>query len=71
MSGSYSTHDYIAQSAQALLDGMKAHTRSGAVIVMHMSDNSVYTADALDMYLTEMADSGYYFTTITEALGLD
>ena len=71
VSGSYSTHDYIAQNAQALLDGMKAHTRSGAVIVMHMSDNSVYTAEAVDMYLTEMADSGYYFTTITEALGLD
>lgn len=71
VSGSYSTHDYMAASAQTLLDGMKANTRSGAVIVMHMSDNSVYTAEAVDQYLTDMADSGYYFTTITEALGLD
>ncbi len=71
VSGSYSTHDYIAESAQVLVDGMKANTRSGAVMVMHMSDNSVYTAEAVDMYLTDLADSGYYFTTITEALGLD
>lgn len=71
VSGSHSTHDYIATDVQSLVDGMKNATRSGAVMVMHMSDNSVYTAEAVDMYLTDLADSGYCFTTITEALGLD
>ena len=71
VSGSYSTDDYIATDVQSLVDGMKTGTRSGAVLVMHMTDSSIYTADALDQYLTEMADSGYRFVTITEALGLD
>ena len=71
VSGSYSTDDYIATDVQSLVDGMKTGTRSGAVLVMHMTDSSIYTADALDQYLTEMTDSGYRFVTITEALGLD
>ncbi len=71
VSGSYSTDDYIATDVESLAAGMKEGTCSGAVLVMHMTDSSIYTADALDMYLTEMTDSGYYFTTITEVLGLD
>lgn len=37
---------------------MERNTRSGAVLVMHMSDNSIYTAQALDGYLTQMEQSG-------------
>lgn len=71
ISGSYSTDDYIATDVESLAAGMQAGTRSGAVLVMHMTDSSVYTADALDAYLTALADSGYRFVTITEALGLE
>lgn len=71
ISGSYSTDDYIAVDAQTLAEGMKKGTCSGAVLVMHMTDSSIYTAEALDQYLTELADSGYRFVTVTEALGLE
>ena len=71
VSGSYSTDDYIATDVETLAEGMKAGTCSGAVLVMHMTDSSIYTADALDLYLTDLADSGYRFVTLTEALGLE
>ena len=71
VSGSYSTDDYIATDVESLAAGMQTGTQSGAVLVMHMTDSSIYTADALDQYLTDMADSGYRFATITEALGLE
>lgn len=70
ISGSFSSQDYIATDAQSLQRSMERNTRSGAVLVMHMSDNSIYTAQALDGYLTQMEQSGkaYRFVTMTEAL---
>jgi len=54
VSGSFSTEDYKATNVQALYRSLLANTKSGAVLVMHMSQNSLYTADAVDMLLTEM-----------------
>jgi hypothetical protein len=34
---------------------LKNNTKSGAVLILHISDTSVHTAEALDLYLTEMA----------------
>lgn len=48
-SGSYSTHDYEAQSAAALYDDIVEHLKPGAVLVLHMSAQAKYTAQALDM----------------------
>lgn len=73
VSGSCSTDDYIATSVDGLVANMLAGTRSGAVLVMHMTDSSIYTADALDTYLTQLeaGEVQYRFATLTEALGLD
>lgn len=71
ISGSCSTDDYIATDADSLLRNMLAGTRSGAVLVMHLTDSSIYTADALEMYLTRMEGSPFRFVTVTEALGLE
>jgi hypothetical protein len=54
VSGSYTTHDYNAKSAEILSTDLKQHSKSGAILIMHMSDTSIYTAKALDIYLTEM-----------------
>ena len=35
--------------------------RSGAVFVMHFSDNAVYTAEAVDLLLTELEEKGSEF----------
>lgn len=71
VSGSCSTDDYIATDVESLLGNMLAGTQSGAVLVMHLTDSSIHTADALDLYLTTLAESPYRFVTVTEALGLD
>jgi len=59
INGSYSTEDYEAKDTAALVNRLKAgiYTESGAVkkgaiLVMHMSDTSIYTAMALDILLT-------------------
>ena len=53
VSGAYTSEDYIAKSAEKLLAQIHHNIRqSGTVIVMHMSDNSLYTAEALDAFLT-------------------
>lgn len=51
-SGSYSTHDYEADNAQALYTELRANLKSGAVFVMHMSAQAKYTPEALDMLFT-------------------
>ncbi len=48
-SGSYSTHDYEAESAQALYEDIIEHLRPGAVLVLHMSAQAKNTPEALDM----------------------
>lgn len=62
VSGSFSTNDYKAESAAQLVrtikDGIYAENgevKKGAILVMHMSDSSVYTAMALDILLTANA----------------
>lgn len=54
VSGSFSTEDYKAKNAKSLYQSMLQNVKSGAVLVMHMSQNSKYTAEAVDMLLTEL-----------------
>lgn len=72
VSGSYSSQDYKASSADKLASNLKKYTKSGAVLVMHMSDNSIYTAAALDIYLSEMErkyqDDPYQFVALGSVL---
>lgn len=58
VSGSFSTEDYRAKSAEALCDAILEKVWSGCVLVMHMSQNSIYTADAVDMFLTKLEQQG-------------
>jgi peptidoglycan/xylan/chitin deacetylase (PgdA/CDA1 family) len=72
VSGSYATQDYKAPNASSLVAALKKNTKSGAVFVMHMSDTSLYTAEALDIYLKEMelldAEERYKFVSLIEVL---
>ena len=70
VSGTYSTQDYEATSAQSLADRLLRRTKSGAVFVMHMSDESAYTAEAVDLYLTELEaeNAPYQFVGLSEVL---
>lgn len=59
IAGSYSTHDYEQPDLQHMIQAIKegifdknGHVIKGAVLVMHMSDTSVYTAPALDLLMT-------------------
>ena len=67
VSGYFTTQDYSATSAETLYRNMKQHVRNGAILVMHMSDVSVYTAEALDMLLTDF-DGKYEFIGLGEVL---
>ena len=70
VSGSFSTEDYKATSAQSLYKTLFYNTKSGSVLVMHMSQNSLYTAEAVDMLLTEMErrKSPLQFVSLSENL---
>ena len=72
VSGSFASQDYKATSAEKLAANLAKNTKSGAILVMHMSDNSAFTADALDLYLTQMeqkyADKPYRFVGLSEVL---
>ena len=72
ISGSYTSQDYKSSSAAKLAADLQKHTESGAVLIMHMSDTSLYTAAALDMYLSEMelkyADHPYRFVSLSDVL---
>lgn len=70
VSGSLSTQDYQAKSAEEIFRKMKADTKDGAVFILHMSDNSIYTADAVDMYLTylETDTRGYQVCRLSDVL---
>lgn len=52
VSGSFSSHDYETQSAEALFKDLKPNMKKGAVFVLHMSGNAQYTPEALDMLFT-------------------
>ena len=69
----FSTQDYYATDAESLAKLLKKNTKSGQIFVMHMSDNSRYTAEALDLYMTEMEQQAakgkeYKFVRLTDAL---
>jgi len=53
VSGNLSTQDYNVDSAAKLAATIRTGLRPGSVIVMHMSDNSKYTVEALETILTE------------------
>lgn len=62
VSGSTSSVDYAATGLHQMIDRIKVGlyekgaVKKGAVFVMHMSDNSLYTAKALDAILTANAE---------------
>ncbi|EGO63733.1 polysaccharide deacetylase [Acetonema longum DSM 6540] len=62
VAGSGNTYDYTAENAPQLVRTMKdvvytekGELKRGAVLIMHMSDSSAYTAMALDILLTANA----------------
>ena len=69
--GYYSTGDYAAVNARVLANKIKENVRSGSVLVMHFSDSSIYTAEALDLALTELEKSGrnYHFVGLNKVFG--
>ena len=64
ISGFYSMRDYSAEDPRLLADLLKRKIRSGAVLVMHFSDTAIYTAEALDICLSELEAEGKYFTYV-------
>ena len=71
VNGEYTSHDYAAKSAAELSKALQRGIKSGSVVVMHFSDNSIYTADALDQYFTMMAAGSikkYTFARLSDYL---
>ena len=70
VSGSFSTEDYKATDAQRLYWSLITNVQSGSVLVMHMSQNSEYTAEAVDKLLTELENrnSPLKFVSLSECL---
>ena len=66
INGDYTTQDYKAESSEALYKSMKKNIKSGSIVVMHMSPNCIYTAEALDMFLTynEQKDEAEQFICV-------
>ena len=63
VNGDFTTHDYKAKSAEELygklVSGIGIENRKispGSILIMHMSDNSKFTPEALDLYLTANAN---------------
>lgn len=54
ISGNISTHDYESASAQEIVDDIQQGLveNKGNIVVMHMNDQTYYTAEALDIFLT-------------------
>ncbi|AKN29833.1 polysaccharide deacetylase [Clostridium carboxidivorans P7] len=54
VSGNITTHDYERPSAQNIVDYIQQGLvkNKGNVVVMHMNDQTYYTAEALDIFLT-------------------
>ncbi|MEA5014098.1 MAG: polysaccharide deacetylase family protein [Candidatus Limiplasma sp.] len=73
VNGDYTTHDYDAKNAEELLNKLRNNLRNGSVPVMHFSDNSVHTPDAVDQYLTMNANGQnpeqYSFARLSDYLG--
>ncbi|MEG0308998.1 MAG: polysaccharide deacetylase family protein [Clostridium sp.] len=61
ISGNISTHDYESSSSQEIVDSLEKNLIKGVgnIIVMHMNDQSYYTAEALDIFLTNNENGVY------------
>ncbi len=73
VSGQISSHDYEAKSADEIInnftEGMFSEkVTAGSIIVMHMSDESKYTADALDVLIPYYKEQGYSFKKLSDYL---
>lgn len=70
VAGYYTTTDYKAESAEALAAEIGKNIKSGAILIMHFNDNAKYTAEALDILLTEYENDGsaYRFVGLNKVL---
>ena len=66
--GSYDCGDDKAKRASDMLDDMRLNTRSGSVLILRISDDCPYTAEALDAYLTRVEEKHYRFVELSRAL---
>lgn len=75
VSGDFSTHDYEAASVDELVNtlqngisayGGMRHIQNGSNIVMHMSEEAQYTAEALDIMIPIWKSQGYSFARVDE-----
>lgn len=78
ISGDFTTQDYEAKSAEQLIDKLKngivtgedeaIKIKPGTVLVMHMSDQAQFTAEALDTIIPYYLSQGYKFGRISDYL---
>lgn len=61
INGNISTHDYESSSPKEIIDYIQAGLvkGSGNIIVMHMNNQAYYTAEALDIFLTNNENDLY------------
>lgn len=72
ISGNCSTHDYMARNSAELLEIMNEHlkqyqNKTGHVIVMHFNNQSIYTAEAIDKFITQHKGD-YEFAKLSDYL---
>ncbi|CAM2077794.1 MAG: polysaccharide deacetylase family protein [uncultured Clostridium sp.] len=78
ISGDFTTQDYEAKSAEELINKLKYGIVSGenneikithgSMVVMHMSDEAKFTAEALDTIIPYYLSQGYKFGRISDYL---
>lgn len=77
VSGDFSTGDYEAGSLDALVSKLRngeatwygrAGVSGGSVLVMHMSPDAQYTAEALDIMIPEWIAAGYTIARLDDYL---
>ena len=61
ISGNISTHDYEAESPIEIINNFESQLQDGKgnIVVMHMNNQSYYTAMALDIFLTNNENGVY------------
>ena len=67
--GSYDAEDEKAKDAISLANELRLETRSGAILMLHMTNESLYTPEALDIYLNRLElEKSYQFVRLSDAL---
>ncbi|MBQ9009767.1 MAG: polysaccharide deacetylase family protein [Clostridia bacterium] len=66
--GSYDCGDDKAESVSDVLKDMRLNTKSGSVLILRISDDCPYTAEALDSYLTQVEENYYRFVELSKVL---